>query len=166
MGWRKISGNLTDEELMTEAKRIKDVRLRIRVQAIALLKKGWHQQAVAEASGISERAVRDWITRYNEGGIEGLRDKPRSGAPGKLKDSVQFKERVLAGPNHRRDNTVVWTGETLRRVLCEEFNADYSLPGVYVVLHRLGLSWLTPRPYHPEMNSEVQDTFKKTSKRR
>jgi hypothetical protein len=46
MSWRRISDNLTSEELMAEAKKTKDVRLRIRVQAIALLKKGWRQQAV------------------------------------------------------------------------------------------------------------------------
>lgn len=127
MSWRRISDNLTGEELMAEAKKTKDVRLRIRVQTIALLKKGWRQQAVAEASGISERAVRDWISRYNEGGIEKLRDKPRSGAPRKLKDSMQFKQRVIAGPDYKRDNMVSWTGQTLKQVLCEEFNADYSL---------------------------------------
>lgn len=161
---KRISGNMTGERLMAEAKKIKDTRLRIRVHAIALLKKGWRQKAVAEASGTRERAIRDWIGKYNEGGIEGLRDKPRSGAPRKLKDSVQFKQRVLAGPDYKQDNMVSWTGQTLKQVLCNEFNADYSLSGVYLVLHRLGLSWISPRPYHPEMDSDVQDAFKKTSK--
>jgi len=165
MCWRKISDNMTGEELMTEAKKIKDIRLRMRVHAIVLLQKGWRQKAVAEAAGVSERAVRDWIGRYNKDGIEGLRDKLRSGAPRKLKDSTIFKQRVLAGPD-KRDNTASWTGQTLRQVLCDEFNANYSLSGVYLVLHSLGLSWISPRPYHPEMDPEAQESFKKTSKQR
>lgn len=163
---KRISDNMTSEEIMAAAKKIKNVRLRARVQAIALLKKEWRQKVVAEAVGASERSIRDWISRYNEGGIDGLRDKPRSGAPRKLKDSVQFKHRVLAGPDYKRDNTVSWTGQTLQQVLYDEFNADYSLSGVYLVLRRLRLRWLSPRPYHPKMDSEVQESFKKTSKYR
>ncbi len=163
MCWRKILDKMTCEELMTEANRIKDTRLRTRVQAMVLLKKGWHQKVVAEAVGASERSIRGWISRYNKGGIDELCDKPRSGATKKLKDSGRFKQRVLAGPNHKKDNIVTWTGQTLKQVLCDEFNADYSLSGVYLVLHRLGLSWLSPRPYHPEMDSLVQESFKKTS---
>jgi len=161
---KRISDNMTGEEIMVAAKKIKDVRFRARVQAIALLKKGWHQKAVAEAVGASERTIRDWICKYTKDGINGLSDKPRSGAPKKLKDSALFKQRVLDGPNHKRDNVVSWTGQTLQQVLCNEFNVDYSLSGVYLVLHRSRLSWLSPRPYHPKMDSEVQESLKKTLK--
>jgi transposase len=152
---------MTAEELTNKARKISSARLRARVQAIALLKKGWRQEAVAEAVGASVRSVQDWITRYNDGGIEELKEKPRSGAPPKLKDSVQFVERVLGGPDPQRDGSVTWTGIVLQRVLKKEFNAEYSLPGVYVVLRRFDLRWLSSRPQHPKSQPDVQEAFKK-----
>ncbi|MBU2599665.1 winged helix-turn-helix domain-containing protein [bacterium] len=150
--------------MMEVAKKIKGARLRLRVQAIALLKKGWHQKDVAEAVGAGIRTVRDWAFRYNKEGIESLYNKPRSGAPRKLKDSIGFKQRVLAGSDYKQDNIVSWNGQKLQEVLRKEFNADYSLSGVYLVLHRLELRWLMPRPYHPKANTELQEAFKKTLK--
>jgi hypothetical protein len=50
----------------------------------------------------------------------------------------------------------------LRRILQEEFQAKYSLPGVYFLLHRLGFSSLVPRPKHLEADELAQAAFKKT----
>ena len=54
-----------------------------------------------------------------------------------------------------------WRGEDLRVVLREEFSADYSLSGVYALLHRLGYSSLVPRPRHPDADPNAQEAFKK-----
>ena len=41
-----------------------------------------------------------------------------------------------------------------RRIIEGEFGVKYSLPGVYVLLHRLGLSSLVPRPRHKKNDPE------------
>ena len=41
---------------------------------------------------------------------------------------------------------------------------NYSLPGMYHLLHRLGYSWITSRSRHPKQDQETIDAFKKTSK--
>ena len=38
----------------------------------------------ARAAGMERQTLRDWVIRYNEEGIDGLCDRPRSGRPGRL----------------------------------------------------------------------------------
>lgn len=39
---------------------------------------------------------------------------------------------------------------------------DYALSGVYRVMHRAGLSWITARSQHSKANPALQQAFKKT----
>ena len=162
MGWKKVCSDISYEELIKKAKKTRDGRLRIRIQAIALLTKDKKQKEVAEALGISIRAIRNWIDRYNAEGIDGFNEKPRSGAPVKLKNIDGFRDRVVKGPLLRTDGLVTWSGGQLRKILNKEFQSEYSLSGVYNLLHRLNLSRLSPRPRHPYSNPEEQEAFKKT----
>ena len=47
-----------------------------------------------------------------------------------------------------------------------QFGVVYSLTGAYDLLHRLGFSWLMPRPRHAKASKEVQDEFKKKRPRK
>jgi transposase len=40
--------------------------------------------------------------------------------------------------------------------LKEEFGIDCSLSSTYRLLHRINLSWLAPRPRHPEGDATAQ----------
>jgi transposase len=59
----------------------KEVR---RLQAWQLKHKGWSQRQIAEALGVSEAAVSQWLKRAREGGPEALRHKRPPGAPRRL----------------------------------------------------------------------------------
>jgi transposase len=55
-----------------------------RLQAWQLKHKGWAQRQIAEAFGVSEGAVSQWMTRAREGGVEALRRRPPPGASRRL----------------------------------------------------------------------------------
>lgn len=78
---------------------------------------------------------------YRDGGIDAIYPKRQTGRPKKLTEleEVQFRERILAGPKPQ-DAVCNLRGEDVRRIIESEFGVQYSLPGVYVLLHRLGLS--------------------------
>lgn len=61
-------------------KQVKDWREARRERAWELKQKGWKQQAIAEALGVSAGAVSQWMTRVQEKGPEALRRQPRKGA--------------------------------------------------------------------------------------
>jgi transposase len=52
-----------------------------RLQAWHLKQQGWPQRQMAEALGVSEGAVSQWMKRAHDGGAEALRHRPPPGAP-------------------------------------------------------------------------------------
>jgi transposase len=103
-----------------------------------------------------------WTHRYNAEDLVGLRDRPRPRTPPHLRteDKAAFRARVIAGPPAGA-GLAAYRGEDLRRLLRDEFNAAYSLSGIYALPHRLGLSNLVPRPQHPDGDADAQTAFKK-----
>src|SRR6516165_6934970 len=71
-------------------------------------------------------AAYEWHNRYEEGGIEGLRDRPRPGRQPRVDavTSARFKERIVAGAVLERDGVVAFRGVDAQRILKEEFEID------------------------------------------
>lgn len=139
----------------------------MRLRAILLVARGEHVPAVAAALSVGERAVRDWVHRYNKSGIGGLQDG-RTGRRCRLsaEDQARLKERIRSGPQ-ADDGVCSLRGEDVRRILKDEFRVEYGLPGVYYLLHhQLGFSYLKPRPIHRKADPKAQEAFKKSSPKR
>jgi transposase len=90
-----------------------------------------------------------------------LRDRPRPGRQPRVDavTSARFKERIVAGAELERDGVVAFRGVDAQRILKEEFEIDCSLSSTYRLLHRIKLSWLAPRPRHPEADVTAQAEF-------
>jgi transposase len=58
-----------------------EVRMVERARIVLAAGEGLTTGQIAERVGCSERTVKKWRPRYARGGLEGLRDAPRSGAP-------------------------------------------------------------------------------------
>jgi transposase len=119
-----------------------------------------HEEA-ARLAGLSRSAAYEWHNRYEEDGIEGLRDRPRPGRQPRVDavTSARFKERIVAGAALERDGVVAFRGVDAQRILKEEFDIDCSLSSTYRLLHRMELSWLAPRPRHPQADATAQAEF-------
>lgn len=155
-----------DEQAMEEAARHEvNARVRCRLLALRQLALG---RTVAQTAGLyalGGNQLYHWIRRFEAQGLAGLKDRPRSGAPQRLARASEaaFVRRVLDGPS-ADSGLSAWRGEDLRGVLRQEFGAEYSLSGVYALLHRLGLSNLVPRPQHPRSDEAAQAAFKKSAR--
>src|SRR5512143_1004225 len=78
----------------------KDVRLRTRAQMMLLAaEKGLSAPAIAAIERDDEQTVRRWMKRYMAEGIEGLKDAPKSGNPGKV--TAVYEDRLLSAVRHR-----------------------------------------------------------------
>jgi transposase len=107
-----------------------------------------------------------WVIRFNEVGVEGLSDRPRSGRPSFLSDGrlATLRSWVLRGPDPERDGRSSWTAKDLCRLVEERFGVAYSENGMLRLLHDLGLSWQKTRPVHPQADPKAQRAFKKSSR--
>ena len=73
------------EELEKACKKEKDQKVRTRMVAVRMVRV--LDMSVDEAADILVHCptwVRDWLSRYDEGGLEGLRDLPRCGRPRRI----------------------------------------------------------------------------------
>jgi transposase len=159
-----VADHLTLDELRDRADAEKDKRLFLRLRAVYLAATGLTAPEVAAALGPSRRAVQRWIARYNADGPDALGDRPRPGQPTLLPESEvgRLRERLDAGPTPA-DGVCTLRAKDVHAILQAEFGVAYSLPGVYVLLHRLGYSCLDPRPRHPKSDAAAQEDFKKKS---
>lgn len=160
----RVEPHDTLEELQAAVHRISDADERDRVRMVVHAKEGETGESIGQRLGYTSRAVRKWVHRYNEGGLDGLRDLPRSGRPRHLEPEQEegVRQRLDSGAQPR-DGVCTLRGEDVRRILAEEFGAQYTLSGTYALLHRIGYSSLAPRPRHPEADEAAQEEFEKNS---
>ena len=89
-----------------------------------------------------------------------------SGRPRRLtsEPAAAFKARIAAGADHTGDGVVAFRGVDPRRLLREEFEVKAGPSSVPQPAHRLGLSWVGPRPRHPKGDPAAQAAFRRTSR--
>lgn len=157
-----VDGHLPLAELKRLERSERDANRARRMRIIILATEGWTAPAIAMAVGLSRRICQRWVARYNQDGLSGLDD--RRGQESKLPLSPEqeqaFRQRLEAGPT-ANDSVCSLRGRDFQRILAEEFNLLRSLPAVYWLLHRLGYSYLRPRPRHQKADSKAIDKFKR-----
>lgn len=129
---------------------------RDRYRAVLLALQGHEAPEIARTLDRSRRFVQRWAYCYRDHGLEALGPKRQSGRPSKLPTPQYeaFKTRFLSEPTVA-DGVCTRRAKEAQQILLQEFGVEYTLGGIYDLLHRLGLSCLVPRPRHPK-NDPVQ----------
>ena len=98
-----------------------------RLRAWELKQKGWKQRDIAEALGVSEGAVSQWMKRAREGGIEGLRRVPPPGAPPRLTEAqrASLLELLERGPQAFGFHGDAWTCGRVAILIQRQFGVSY-----------------------------------------
>lgn len=120
-------------------------RMRVRLMALSHIKDGANKAQVARNLRISRRSVNDWVKRFYEDGLDGLKEKPRTGRPCALSQSQLAQLSQYVRNNSIKENGDRLNAETLATYITQEFKVDYSIFNVYRLLHKLGFSWITSR---------------------
>ena len=118
----RLDASATD--LRETAARTRDAKAARRMLAIALVLEGCSREAAAEACAMDRQTLRDWVHRYNELGVAGLFDHPRSNGP-RARLSPEQQAKVAAwveqGPDLERDGIVRWRCVDLQQRIAQEF---------------------------------------------
>jgi transposase len=156
---------LSPEELRQEARRTKESDQARRLLAVALVMEGATRTEAARITGMERQTLRDWVIRYNEEGVEGLRDRPRSGRPSQLTPAqlCELAQLVEDGPDVDVHGVVRWRCVDLQAQIKDRFGVEVSERHVGRLLKRLSFTHLSVRPRHPEADEAAQAAFKKTS---
>jgi transposase len=98
-----------------------------RFRAWELAQQGWKQCRIAEALGVTEGAVSQWLKRAREGGITALSNRPRPGRVPRLSAEEQLRVPALLARGAQSFGFVGerWTRERVAEVIWREFGVRY-----------------------------------------
>jgi transposase len=155
----------TSAELRALSNRCSDGAQVRRILAVAMVLEGRPRTEAAELNGMDRQTLRDWVHRYNDGGIAALRSRR---APGKAPaltslQRAELLDLVLAGPDPAQHGVTRWRCVDLQAEVERRFSVRVHVDTIGRWLHELGLTRLQPRPYHPRKDPQAEADFKKTS---
>lgn len=136
-----------------------------RLLAIAAVLEGVARGPAAEQAGMDRQTLRDWVHRYNEDGVEGLKSR-RAPGPARVLSAPQraeLRDLVIAGPDPEKHGVVRWRCVDLRAEVACRFGVEVHEATIAKWLHEFGLTRLQPRPVHPQKDPAAENHFKKTS---
>jgi transposase len=158
----KVKPHVSQTELERLERSEKDATRAKRLRIIILALTGYTAPAIAMSLGLSRRICQRWVYRFNAEGLIGLDDlrggEPRP--PFTPEQEAQVRQRIEAGPT-AADEVCSLRGLDIQRILGQEFGVWRSLAGIYQILHRLGYSYLRPRPRHRRADPEAQENFQR-----
>jgi transposase len=119
-----------------------------RLRAWELHQKGWQQQEIAEALGVTQGAVSQWLKRGREGGVAGLRHRPPPGAVARLSSEQrgQLLELLARGAESFGFQGDVWTQPRVAVLIRDRFGVSYDPSQVGRILKASG--WSSQKPVH------------------
>jgi transposase len=119
-----------------------------RFRAWELQQKGWKQQDIAEALGVTQGAVSQWLKRVKEGGVAGLRHRPSPGATPRLspEQQGQLLELLAQGAESFGFPGDVWTQPRVAALIRDRFGVSYHPSQVGRILKACG--WSRQKPVH------------------
>ncbi len=150
--------NCTQEELVTAAKAAPIQRTNLRLMAIKALTMGISHEQVAVLFGVNEDSVSRWIKRFNERGIDGITQGPRSGRPPKIKPEQSREYRELILHPEYVDETH-WTGRKFHGYLTEHCQLEAGYSTLMRWIQEEGFRLKVPRPWPDGQDEKKRKAF-------
>ena len=103
----------------------------------------------------------NWLKRYDEEGIGGLRDRPKSGRHSQMSEQTECK--IKTSP---KESSQGWTTKQVEELIVKVSGKHYHHIHIYRILRRWGFRQKVPRKVHVNTASkEEKDAFKKRPQR-
>jgi len=103
----------------------------------------------------------DWLKRYDREGMEGLKDRTKSGRPSKLSEETSYQiKQELKQSNHG------WTTRQVEELIIKKSGIKYHSIHIYRILRKWGFKQKVPRKIHVNTASQQEkEDFKKRQNR-
>ena len=157
----------TAAELRAAAGKCRDGAQVRRMLALAMVLEGRPRTEAAQQNGMDRQKLRDWVHRYNDAGIHGLKSLQSPGPPPALTagQMAELRSLVVDGPDPAIHQVTRWRCVDLREEVARRFEVSVHESTIGKWLQQLGWSRVQPRPSHPQKDPDAETAFKKTSAR-
>jgi transposase len=135
-----------ERQTLTQVSRQAVGRVALRAQMVVLCARGYTVPQIAQIHDCGEDVVRTWLHRYQQRGVAGLEDEPRSGRPPKDRLAVEIVDtQASQSPTCSGHARAYWTVATLALFLLQRFGLALSRSSVRRYLQAKGWRWARPR---------------------
>jgi transposase len=153
---------IQDYDFKLEYKKERDPLIKIKLLALHHLQSGKLLKDVVELTLYDECAIRRWIRAFVDFDYEGLIEKPGRGSKPRLapNDEDSFKKYLDELQESKNGGRI--TCIDIQKLLFEKFDCNYTTSGVYTLLDRLNIVWISGRSKHPKHCEDAINNFKET----
>jgi len=137
------------------AKKEKSGRVRVRFLALSNLQRGMSHRKTAKMLQVSAVSINNWVNRFKKAGLEGLQDKALGRGRNQMlpkNKEEELKELVLKAQKNLTGGRLI--GDDIIELVKKKYGITYSSSGIYHLLHRIGLVWISSRSQHPKSNKK------------
>jgi transposase len=133
-----------------------------RMRAWELKQQGWKQNKIAEALGVSEGAVSQWLKRAQLGGKEALRQRKGQGVKSRLSEEQlqQLPEILAKGASAYGYSDDTWTQPRVAVVIKLVLGVKYGWRQAGRILHKIGWSRQKPTKVARQRNPAAVAVFR------
>lgn len=156
----ELVAEIQEYDFKAEYKRERNPLIKIKLQALHHLQSGKLLKDVADIVLYDETAVRRWIRRFIAFDYEGLIEKDGRGKKPRLPKEKEEDFKDAIDLLHEEKNGGRITVEDIQNLLRDKFDCNYSRAGVYTLLDRINIVWISGRSKHPKHSQDVIDTYK------
>ncbi len=122
-------------------------------------------EEIAKHCGVSKATVHQVISSYNRLGVQAV-ETPGKGGRRHEYLSLEEERQLLAPFFARAESGEIATSAEIQRAFEARVGHEVDDSTIYRLLNRHDWRKLMPRPRHPKANTEAQEQFKKTLRRR
>jgi transposase len=150
--------------IQQEIGRSEESRYEHRLHGLLLVTAGHSCREVAELFGEDGTTVQRWVRRFEEGGLDGLRDGERAGRPRTLdvKDWKRLEVDLRKTPRDFGLAATLWDGPVLSEHLRLRYGVDLGIRQCQRLFRQMGFRFRKPRPQVAQSNPLKVSAVKKT----
>lgn len=143
-------------------------KIGLRLYAVYQVSLGQPSRKLEDLYNTSFKQITNWVHRFEQKGLDGLRDKPGRGRKSRLSADQQNRLSTLVmneSPTDYGFNTDMWTGPILIQWIKAHFDIVFKKAQIYNILRNSGFSYQKARGFYPEADTKKQEAFKETLKK-
>jgi len=162
----KIKVNAASSVIKSQLRKDEKFSQGVRLYAVYQISKGKDAKEIQDMYSTSHKSICNWVHRYNAEGIEGLKDRPRSGRPSLLTDSQksELDQLIQGSPLEHGYPTATWTGALVADLIKKRFGVEYKTAQIYNILHFLKFSFQKGKGYYPETEERTEEAVEEVKK--
>lgn len=125
----------------------------VRLYACYQVSKGKKPKDLEDIYETSFKSICNWVNKLNQGGVEALIDKDKTGRISKLtlEQKLEIKDLIVnKSPEEYHYNSSTWTGLLLIDWIKKQYNVEYKKAQIYNILKDLNLTFQKGKGIYPE----------------